>query len=218
MSGAEKRKALDKFCIGDISVDELADEYPDCACERAESPENSPGPVMDEERLRYFLTSTSDIDGKRATQLQKRPFKVKSLKRAFTTGLSVCRLAHASSDELELTASKLHQFQFQKNENAGGVLATLDFSAGLVRAPIDKDAAKGFCVLETPLDQKDDGTFERPSHADIVNSLNGLTDEQKKTTLDLMYNRMVKDGVQTKAEEVADCDLKPFLPNALKNA
>jgi len=104
------RTDLEAFSAAEFGVDELARRHPGCACESASSPGGSPGPVQPCEVIRLFLTSRSDIDGTRAALRLRRPFKAKSLQKAFTKGLSVVRLAHADQSELEYTASILYAF------------------------------------------------------------------------------------------------------------
>ncbi len=174
MSAKAWRDALDQFCRKEMDVEALAERHPRCACEGADSPTGSPGPVKDDEIVRLFLTSRSDIEGKKRAQREKRPFRAKSLQRVFVHGLSVVRLGHATPEEMEHSASLLHDNQSRRDPQHGGLLAVMDFPVEAVR-----NKRENMCVFETPLEPRGDGSFGRPSHADIVSAVAGLTDEQK---------------------------------------
>jgi len=150
MTAEEIRNALDEFSTGDLDVEGLAAAHPDCACEAAAPVTGSHGPVTGDETLRFFLASRSDVDGKRASQLKSRPFKVASLKKAYSVGLSVCRLSRTNRRELEHTAHLLHEIQSAKDGEYGGVLGVVDFPVEAVRQCPNPAAA--MCVLETPSD------------------------------------------------------------------
>ena len=214
MSAEARRADLDLFCEEEIDVEELAARNPQCGCEAASSPKGSPGPVADEEVVRLFLTSPSDIEGKRRAQRERRPFKAKSLQKVFTKGLSVVRLPHATRDELEYSASILHGYQSDRDPEYGGLLCVVDFPVTAVRE-CPNDLAL-MCVFETPLEAEEDGSFKRPSHADVAHSANGLPDEEKKAKREIIYNRIIEQGDQRKAENVTDCDLAQFLPEIVK--
>lgn len=151
MSAEIWRTDLEAFSAEEFGVEELARRHPVCACEGASSPDGSPGPVQAGEIVRLFLTSRSDIDGKRAALRERRPFKAGSLQKVFTKGLSVVRLAHADQVELEYAASILHGVQFRNSNEYGGVLAVIDFPVEAVRICEDSDAR--MCVFETPLER-----------------------------------------------------------------
>ena len=214
MTAEEKRKLIEEFSAGCLTVEELAEATPGCACESAALVAGSYGPVSDAETLRFFLTSRSDVDVKKASQLKNRPFKVTSLKKAYTVGLSVCRLTHATCEELEYTAGKLHDIQSENHGEYGGVVGVVDFPVKAVRRCPEPIAP--MCVLETPLDANPEGGFCRPSHADVVNSKSGMTEEEKKSSREIIYNSICELGVQTRSENVADCDLHRFLPEVAK--
>lgn len=215
MNAEARRTDLEAFSAEEFGVDELARRHPGCACEMASSPDGSPGPVRSCEVIRLFLTSRSDIDGTRAALRQSRPFKANSLQKAFTKGLSVVRLANADRTELEYTASLLHAFQVKKSGDFGGVLAVIDFPVEAVRDCEDQDAK--MCVLETPLERDISGKFLRPSHADVVYSYSNIPDEVKKAKRDVIYNQIIEQGTQLKAEDVTECDLAQFLPKVIKD-
>ena len=214
MSADIRRSDLEAFSAEEFGVEELARRHPVCACESAKSPDGSPGPVQAGEIIRLFLTSRSDIDGKRAALREKRPFKASSLQKAYTKGLSVVRLAHADRAELEYAASILHDFQFENSKDYGGVLAVVDFPVEAVR--ICEDPIARMCVLETPLKRDANGKFVRPSHADVAYSQSGISEEMKKAKRDIIYNQIVTQGQQLNVEDVTGCDLAQFLPHVIK--
>lgn len=215
MSAEIWRTDLEAFSAEEFGVEELARRHPVCACECASSPDGSPGPVHDDENIRLFLTSRSDIDGSRAAQRDRRPFKAGSLQKVFTKGLSVVRLDHADTAELEYTASILHGVQFQNSKAYGGVLAVVDFPVKAVRNCEDLRAR--MCVLETPLERDACGKFRRPSHADVAYSHSGISEELKKAMRDVIYNQIVEQGRQLNAEDVTGCNLSQFLPQVIKD-
>ena len=210
MCDVVRRSDLDSFCKGEIDVEELARRHPNCGCEEATSSKGSPGPVQLDENVRLFLTSRSDIEGKRKAQREKRPFRALSLQKAFSNGLSVVRLWYADRDELEYTASLLHAFQSKRDSKHGGVLAVVDFPVKAVRDCADPEAR--MCVFETPLEKNGQASFKRPSHADVAHSLGGLPDHSKKAKRDIIYNQIIEHGIQKNAEDVEGCNLAQFLP------
>lgn len=210
------RESLNSLSRGQINVDVLAALHPSCECESAETEDGCYGPVKGNEVVRYFLASPSDIGNASAEKLRTRPFNSTSLKRAFTTGLSVSRLAYATSEELEKTAAILFAFQASKSPQLGGVLAVIDFPVEAVRVCPAPHAP--FCVLETPLDPLPNGQFDRPSHADIVNSVANLNDESKKACREIIHNQIKLQGTQTNSEHVTDCNLLSYLPSAIRDA
>lgn len=214
MSAEQKRELIEEFSAGRLTVEDLAEAMPECACEGAAPVEGSPGPVSDDETLRFFLTSRSDVDGKRESQLKKRPFKAAALKKAYTVGLSVSRLEHASREELEYTAGLLHGIQVEKSGEYGGVVGVVDFTAKAVRQ--GSEPSVPMCVLETPLDKNLEGGLSRPSHADVVNSKAGMTEEEKKSSREIIYNAICQIAAKVRSEDVADCNLLEFLPGILK--
>lgn len=216
MNAAAKRAALDSFCDLAISVEELAARYPNCGCESAATVDGSPGPVTKDEVLRLFLTSPSDIDGKRREQREKRPFKKASLQKIFTKGLSVVRMRHAAPSEIEYSASILFAYQSGRDPVHGGILSVVDFPVAAVRE--DADAVSLMCVLETPLERQASGEFLRPSHGDVVNSASGLSEEARLAKRDVAYNRIVELGKQSNVEQVSDSNLAQFLPQIVAAA
>ena len=206
-----KRATLNAFSAGTIDVEKLAEAAPECGCELACSIEGSPGPVTDGETLRFFITSRSDVDlKKQPALLESRPFRPKDLKKAYTVGLSVCRLSYATRQEQEYTAGMLFSIQSSNNGDYGGILAVMDFSADAVR--VSDGTFFPLCVLETPSDDQSNGTFLRPSHADIVNSVHGMTDIQKAESRTKLHNQIIQNGTKTALEDVHDCELAQFLP------
>ncbi len=209
------RQSLNDFCDEKIKVEELAARHPTCECEMAVSPDHGHGPVKDCEVVRLFLTSTSDINGARSSQLKLRPFKAKSLQKAYTKGLSTYRLKYASATELENSAKLLYDYQIGRNNKFGGVLGVVDFPVYAVRYCPEPHAP--MCVFETPLGQNTNGIFDRPSHSDIVNSKADLTDEEQKIHREIVFNLIKQYGKQTNSEDVSDCNLKSLLPNILSD-
>jgi hypothetical protein len=211
------REYLNLFCDAnsEVGVEEVAIKFPGCACESAYSPVGSHGPVANHELLRYFLASTSDIDASKPTHRKKRAFRVQSLGRAYKNGLSVCRLDYSDRSELELTAKMLYDHQVGQTGEFGGILGVVDFPASAVRCTLDGSDAIPLCVLETPLDQNGADGFDRPSHADLVNSQANLTDEDRIASRSIIYNQIKAQGNQTDPEFVTDCNLVQFLPSLI---
>lgn len=212
----DKRTSLDAFCAEEITVDELAVRHPDCACESAPSTEGSHGPVADDEQLRLFLTSRSDINAKKPSHLEKRTFNATSLKKAYTNGLSTYRLKFASSAELESSAEILYTGKLETDPEYGGILAVMDFPVAAVRQCPGPSPA--MCVLETPLDLVSAGKFLRPSHCDVVNSTPIPTDEERLAARRTIFNQIMAAGQKTRAEDVTDCDLVQFLPKVARKS
>jgi len=209
----EKREALDNFSRGCVDVEGLANAHPGCACESAATVVGGHGQIGNNEILRFFLTSRSDIDGKKASRLAERRFRARSLTKAYTQGLSVCRLSYACRCELNYTAKILHEIMIEKDGKFGGILGVVDFPAAAVRqCPAE---TVPMCVHETPLDPNPNGGFFRPSHADIVNSQVGMTDEEKKKSREIVFNQIHEQKIQKKSEDITDCDLCIFLPEAV---
>lgn len=213
MSAEATRESLDAFCKQDLTVEDLAAKYPGCLCETAAPVEGSPGPVGDEETLRLFLTSPSDIEGKRRSQRERRPFRQGSLQKAFTKDLSIVRIDFATAQEVEYSAGLLYQYQSGRDPLHGGLLSVMDFPVRAVRGCADFEPE--FCVLETPLEMQEDGSFLRPSHGDVVNSKSGLSLEQQKAKREVVFNRIVQLGQLRRAEDVADSDLAQYLPQII---
>ena len=190
--GAEYRKILNSFSIGEIKSSKLAAEYPNCICENADSPVGSPGKVTDDELLRIFLTSSykrvntcEGLVDKSITDL----FKVRSLYRVFSDGLSAYRLNFVSEQELIYSVEVLYDSLTKDttNKNSGGVYGSIDIGVGEIR-----NAAKSvvpFCVYETPQDPISGKGFKRPSHVDILwaDSLE-LNEDDQSACEDLLYN------------------------------
>lgn len=206
------RDALDKFCAREIDVEELAEAYPSCACEHAESPAGSPGKVMPKEVLRLFLTSPSHLKVSKPADLNKRKFRVADLARAYKVGLSVVRLNHASEHELIYTAKKLNEIQVSANGDKGGLVGAVDFPVEAVRACSAPHVP--MCAHETPLDYTDPTGYLRPSHGDVVNSMSGMSDEERKASREVIYNQIIQQGEVKNIEDVKDFDMSDFIPKA----
>ncbi len=216
MTAEEKRKLLDEFCGGKLDVEELAEKAPECGCESAATVAGGHGPISDDELLRLFLTSRVDLDIKdRPSFVNRRPFKPVHLKKAYKTGLSVYRLAHASRDEIKLAAQILYKNRSEKEGDYGGILGVVDFPAKAVR-----NCAKEItpmCVLDTPLDSDGNNGFRRPSHADITNSKPGMSPEQQKISREIIFNNIQQLMTQTNADDLRDCDIREYLPVVVKD-
>lgn len=213
MSGLaiEKREYLDYWSTERQHVDQLANRYPGCSCEDAATAEGGHGPVDDTEILRYFVMSRFDQDLAKG----KRSWRPAVLSKIFKKGLSVCRLNRATREEVEYTASILHENAVQKDLEHGGVVAVLDFPCSAVRA-LREEGERLCCVVDTPLDPLPGGGFRRPSHADVVHS-GVITDDQQKILMRLkIYNGINAEQNTTPAPDVKDCDLSPFIPNSIK--
>jgi hypothetical protein len=212
VNGCRLRDGLDRFCAEEINVEELALAYPSCACEQAVSPTDSPGKVKPEEVLRLFLTSPSHLKVKKSADLNKRKFKVADLTRAYQVGLSVVRLSHASEQELIYTAEQLHKIQVDAWGDKGGLVGAVDFPVEAVRACTTLHVP--MCVHETPLDYTDASGYLRSSHADVVNSMTSMSDEEKKASKEVIYNQIKELGTVLNIEDVKDFDMSGFIPKA----
>ena len=188
----------------------MAVSFPRCACEEAFNEKGSHGPVADDEIIRLFLTSRSDIDAKKSTQLASRTFKASSLQKAYKNGLSAYRLSFASKGELEIAAKILFDGKVEKDGEYGGVLGVMDFPVSCVR--VSPDGTPPFCVFDTPLDRIKRGEFRRPSHCDVANSQPFENNEDKVAARRIMFNQIKAAGNMTRAEDVQDCDISQFLP------
>lgn len=204
------RQALDRFCDGLIDVEGLAAEYPSCSCETAETPEGSPGKVTNEEIVRLFLTSPTHLKVKKPADMAKRKFRATDLKRAYNVGLSVCRLSHASVEELRHTAANLHGIQVDANGDKGGLVGVADFPVEAVRSCPAPHVP--MCVHETPLDRQEASVYLRPSHADVVNSQSGMNDEDQKASREVIFNQIMKQGAVRDIKDVSDFDMTEFVP------
>ena len=51
----------------------------------------------------------------------------------------------------------------------------------------------------------------------LLTHRSGLTDEEQKASLEVIYNQIVEDGCQIRAEDVDNCDLVQFLPEIVTN-
>lgn len=108
----------------------------------------------------------------------------------------------------------LFEFQVSRDPQFGGILGVYDFPASAVRHIGQETDAHPLCMVETPLDLDRIGNFERPSHADIVNSKAGMTDEERKASRETIYNQIKLLGSQLHSEQVTDVDLVRFIPIA----
>lgn len=217
--GENERRLLIDFVAGKVDVEGLATIAPNCRCEAAAPVLGGHGRVRDEEVLRMFLVSRSDIDLNVAPErlknlVRNRPFKAHSLKRAYKDGMSVYRMHHASPKEIEYAARILFDIAVKSSGEHGGVLGIIDFPAASVRYP--QAGGTPMCVLDTPEDLEPSGVYLRPSHADVVNSQSGMSADQLSAARSLLYNQIVRVGQKINAEAVADCDLSPFLPARLR--
>lgn len=208
------RKALNEFSEEKLEVEDLAREFPNCQCEAAVSPNGSPGPVSKGEMLRLYLTAPSHLRVKNPDDLKKRAFKVASLKRAFAKGLSVCRLDRASPAEIAHTQESLHSVQVDINGDCGGLVGAIDFPVDCVRSCPDGTAP--LCAYETPLDIQEDGSYLRPSHCDLVASIGGLSDEEKKASRDIVFNQMNQIGRLRDHRPDGEFDISTLVPKAAK--
>ena len=190
--GAEYRKILNSFSIGKITSSKLADDYPDCICENADSPVGSPGKVSDDETLLIFLTSSykkintcDGLVGKSITDF----FKVRSLERVFSDGLSAYRLNFLTQQELLYSVGVLYDSLTKNklNKNSGGVYGSFEISVGDIRS-IAKSVVP-FCVYETPQEPISGEKFKRPSHVDILWAASlELNEDDQSICEELLYN------------------------------
>lgn len=203
---ANKLRAYLDSWVGEGDAATIANDHPDCACENASPSPSGFGQISDDETLRYFVTSRSDIDLKRAP---KKGITSAIFNRIFKRGVSTARASKADRTELELTAALLHENQVQQCGEYGGIMGIVDFAAGAVRFP-HPTKERTCCALETPLE-------ERPAHADLVASQGAPEPEVQKAIKLLLFNAIGGASAYRPVDAVTDCDLMPYLPEKLKS-
>ncbi len=124
-------------------------------CERAQRTEDGHGYVSDDEVLWHFVTSTSGVDAKKPV------LRPKVLDRVFSSGLSTVRYCRVTDQELDETAREQFDYHSAKNEEFGGLLGVLSFTASKVRSVSSSNLQPYCCVLDTPTESK-------KCHADVV--------------------------------------------------
>ena len=200
----EMRKFLDHWAI-DGTVQEITTNYPDCICESASSSKTGHGPVINSEKLRYLVTSRSDIDYKREP---KKPVSSKIFKRMFKDGMSVIRLDFASRMEINETAKNLHEYHTDKSGEYGGIIGVVDFVAKCIRFP-DGGNLQCCCVLETPL-------LGKESHADVIHKTGNLVGNVQQNFRNKLFNSIGGLKAFKSAENVKDCDISDLIPEKKK--
>jgi hypothetical protein len=201
----EKRAYLDGW-VGKGNADTMSRDHPNCRCEDAAPSSGGHGPVEDAERLRFFVTSRTDIDLKRRPN---KPITPAILSRMFEQGKSSYRLEKAGREELEFGASLLYEYFSEKEGENGGILGVVDFAAELVRCT--EEGARACCVFDTPIHP------ERPSHADIVYAAGKPEDEEdRRKARDAVFNRIGGTSAFVKSADVTDCNLLRYLPAKLR--
>lgn len=201
MTEGEKKRAYLDWWKEDGDVAHMATSFPHCGCESADAAPGGFGPIKDEERLRYFAVSRSDIDLKRSP---KKSITSSIFKRCFKSGMSTCRLGYASRAELNFSAQILYEHQRHEHAEFGGVLGVVDFTAAAVRRP-QEGLEQVCCVVDTPLS-------DRNAHADVVSS-NIVDEPEAQTSLRLLLFNAIG-GVKAfcPVAEVTDCDLLAYRP------
>lgn len=203
--GKQKRTYLDWWKEkenGDVA--DMTAAYPGCVCETADPTADGFGPIQDDERLRYFVVSRSDIDLKRGPNRQ---ITDAIFKRCFKKGMSTARLCYATRKELNLSAKILYNHQVSTDVKYGGVLGAIDFLASKVRFP-SGNSCQVCCVVDTPLKG-------RPAHADIVSSKSNLMPAALTSLRLILFNAIGGAKAFVPAKDVKDCDLECYRPAAL---
>ncbi len=205
ISEAEQKRIYLNWWCENGSLSEISRDYPDCVCETAKPVECGFGQVRDEEKLRYFASSTSDINYK------KQPNKEigsEIFSRIFVSGVSVVRLDFAERSELNLTAQILYNFQVERNPSHGGIVGVVDFQAKEVRFPINLQL-QTCCVLDTPIQ-------ERMSHADIISNSNEIDKSKQNQIKRHLFNSIGGKNAFKLSQDVSDTDLSQMVPKMRK--
>ena len=104
----------------------------------------------------------------------------------------------------------LYDIQVAAKGEIGGLVGIADFPVTAVRSCPDSHVP--MCVHQTPLDHQMGAVFLRPSHADVVNSQSGMSDEAQKTSRDIIFNQIKKQGEVLDIKDVSGIDMTPFAP------
>lgn len=205
-SGSQKkRKFLDNWAASDGHVDVVAEAYPKCSCEDAAPCDSGHGPIADDETLRYFVTSRSDVNLK----AKKKKISSAIFARIFKHGVSVVRVDKAQESEVETTAEIQHKNQAEQWGEYGGVIGVVDFKASKVRRNFD-DGSRLCCVLDTPIKP------DRLAHADLVSSAANLEPEHQKSVKLILFNQIQGINSFVPSADLRDCNLIRFLPDIVK--
>ena len=113
--------------------------------------------VADNEVLRYFDLSRSDVDLKDKWEIRVTP---KIFSRIFKSGVFTIRLNYTTPEELRTVTEISHEEMSSNSECYGGVLGVVDFIAKDVHNLPNKNG-KVCCVLDKPNE-------ENLAHADVV--------------------------------------------------
>lgn len=208
----EMRDYLNDWPNGKNSVDVLADKYPNCACENAAVPPGGHGPVQSDETLRFFIPSRTTFDAKYPAKT-KSTFNPTKLSRLFSEGLSLCRVIHASEQEVFNTAKNLHAVHFKSDNNFGGLMGVVDFVFEKILALKDCDDVRYACVIETPIGEPTEPIGFKPSHADMVASRPNC---DKQVVRSLVFNA-IKEDTESGFQCITEVDggkLAEFLPES----
>ena len=219
------RDSLNKFSRRDITLNKLSSLHPDCDCESASIAFRI---ICSDEYLRLLVTS-SHIEFKSTYNFEveslKRMFsKVRSFEKLYTKGLSVCRIVHASPEEMLLTIKETYKNVTKNNttENekiSTGIYGSVDISVSKVRGLLLEEGR--YCVYETPVISKDDKQ-NLLSHADITWS-NPLPlpkkemEDEKKRCRGVLFNAMKKYGKFTPWKNNEENEYFKFLPIRVQN-
>ncbi len=171
----------------------------------ASAAEAGHGHVSNDEPLRYFVASRSEIDMKRKPKGSITP---SMFRRAFLKGMSVVRLDRASAEELFNSAKILYDYQVAQDPRYGGIVGVVDFKAETVRWA-ESDGDRLCCVLDTPLEN-------RLAHADVVHHRGAVDAETERSLKSVLFNQIGGARAFRSTATLDDSDLKSLLPACLK--
>ena len=187
------------------NLKEISSDFSNCSCESAEPVSGEFGQVKNNEQLRYFVTSTSDINYKKQPNKEIGP---EIFSRIFARGMSVVRLNFAERQELNQTAQILFDFQIERNPDHGGIVGVVDFQTIDVRFPKNLHD-QVCCVLDTHIQ-------EEMSHADIISNINE-TDKFKQIQIKrYLFDCIGGKNIFKPSHKVSDCDLSQMAPRMRK--
>ena len=201
--GEKKREYLDNWS-GLDKVEKINNDYPNCGCESAAATQNGHGSIENCEILRYLACTTSDIKQKTVSNFRITPA---IFSRIFTKGVSIIRMDYATFDELNLTAKiqyDIHSHSDKSGDN-GGVVGVVDFTAKDIRFPKGNDK-QVCCIFDTPANN-------RISHADIICSLNNLSDIKKNRIMMDLFKKIGGESAFTVYTCVVDFKIDDYIPN-----
>ena len=213
------RDSLNKFRDREITANELAVMHPNCECENACSEEGSKGRILNNEKIRLFLSTRNfdveDLEDLEEDRFKTRLFKERSISKVFKFGLSVCRVneGFATRQEIISTIDLIYKGLI-KDKECGGLFGHLDISVEIVRNAFE-DCRK-FCIYETPSNPIEGG-FERPSHADIVWSKDFSIHKELSLKCRRDFQKLLKNDGDIEFWNVPEYhEFQKFLPKKIK--